>query len=184
VYFESSDYTEKAIEIAKSILDERGLNNPSDDILQQAKAYQSQIKEVQKDKFVEDIQSGDIFKTRALKQAFKGKDYCFIGQWLFWFIVGYGFFSGLGIGIGKGKWIDLIPFVEPIKSEWLFIIEIVFNIAIFGMFPVIFFIIYSLKLSPEKRKERGLFFLMPKYIFFIYVISLFLFVTIVVLPRL
>lgn len=184
VYFENSDYTEEAIEIARSILDERGLSNPSSEILQQAKNYQSQIKEAQKDKFAGKIQSRDIFRFGKLKQAFKEKDYCFIGKWLFWFIVGYGLYSGLGIGSGKGKWIELIPFAETIKSEWLFVLEVIFNIFILGIFPVIFFIIYSLKLSPKQRKERGLSLFMPKYIFFIYGISLFLFVALVILPRL
>jgi len=184
VYFENSDYTEEAIEIARSILDERGLSDPSSEILQQAKNYQSQIKEAQKNKFAGKIQSRDIFRFGKLKQAFKEKDYCFIGKWLFWFIVGYGLYSGLGIGSGKGKWIELIPFAETIKSEWLFMLEVIFNIFILGIFPVIFFIMYSLKLSPKQRKERGLSLLMPKYIFFIYGISLFLFVVLVILPRL
>lgn len=183
VHFESSNYTEKAIKCAKSILNKRGLSQPSNEILQQAKNYQSQIKEAQKDKFAEEIQSRDIFRFGKLKQAFKKKNYCLISKWLFWFIVGCGLYSGLGIGSGKGKWIELIPFVEEIKSEWLFVLEVIFNIAIFGIFPVTFFIVYSLKLSPEQRKERGLSLFMPKYIFFIYGISLFLFVALVILPR-
>lgn len=184
VYFESSDCAEEAIKIAKSVLDERGLNNPSREILQQAKNYQSQIKDAEKDKFTEKVQSGNIYRFGKLKQAFKEKDYCFIGKWIFWFIVGYGFYSGLGIGSGKGKWVELIPFVETIKSEWLFVLEVIFNISIFGILPVVFFIIYSLKLLPEQRKERGLSLFMPKHVFFIYAISLLLFVTLVILPRL
>ena len=176
VYFESSDYTEEAIKIAKSVLSERGLGQPSHGILQQAKNYQIEIKGQK--------ESGrDIFKEKKLKQAIKKRDYYFIGKWLFWFIAVYGVYSGLGVGSGKGKWIELVPFVETIKSEWLFIIEVILNISILGIFPVIFFIIYSLKLSPEQRKERGLSLFMPKYIFFIYVVSLFLFVALVILPR-
>lgn len=152
--------------------------------MQQAKNYQSQIKETQKDKFAEELQSRDIFRFGKLKQAFKKKNYCFIGKWIFWFIVSYGLSSGLGIGSGKEKWIELIPFVETIKSEWLFVLEVIFDIAIFGIFPLVLFIVYSLKLSPEQRKERGLSLFMPKYIFFIYGISLFLFVALVILPRL
>ncbi len=184
VYFESSDYNEEAIKIAKSILDKRGLGQPSDEILQQAKNYHSQLKESQKDQFAEKIQSRDVFRFGKLKQAFKEKNYYFIGKLSFWFVIGYGLYSGLSIGSGRGKWIELIPFAETIKSEWLFILEVVFNIAILGIFPIIFFIIYSLKLSQEQRKERRLSLLMPKYIFFIYGISLFLFFVLVILPRL
>lgn|GEM_PF-1075575 len=111
----------------------------------------------------------------------KKRDYFFIGKSSFWCIIGYGFYFGLSIGSGKGKRIELIPFA--LKSEWLFILEVVFNIATFGIFPLIFFIIYSLKLSPEQRKERRLSLLMPKYIFFIYGVSLFLFFVLVILPR-
>lgn len=188
VHFESSNYTEEAIKCAKLILDKRGLSQPPNEILQQAKNYQSKIEEVQKDTFAEEIHSGDIFRFGKLKRSFKDKNYCFIGKWLFWLIVGYGVYSGLDIGSGRGKWVELIPLVvidiETAKSEWLFVLEVIFNIAIFGIVPVLFFIVYSLKLSSEQRKEWRLSLFMPKYIFFIYGISLFLFVALVFLPRL
>ena len=96
---------------AKLILDKRGLSQPPNEILQQAKNYQSKIEEVQKDTFAEEIHSGDIFRFGKLKRSFKDKNYCFIGKWLFWLIVGYGVYSGLDIGSGRGKWVELIPLV-------------------------------------------------------------------------
>lgn len=171
VYFESSDYTEEAIEIAKSILDERRLSQPSSEILQQAKNYRIQIKELQKN-------DRDIFGEKKLKQSIKKRDYYFVGKWLFWCTIGYGIYSAV-FGIKE------MVVKRPLWPIWiLFVLEIIFAIAIFGIIPVIFFCIYNLKLSPEQRKERGLFLLMPKYVLFIYVISLFLFVALVILPTL
>jgi len=184
VYYEESNYTEEAVKIARSILDKRGLGQPSSEILQQGKNYHNQIKESQKDQFIEAIQSEDIFKFRELKQASKEKNYYFIGKWSFWCIIGYGVLSGLDIGGVKAKWTDLIPFHEIIKSGRLFILEVIFNIAILGIFSVVFFIKYSLNLSREQRKEQGLSLFMPKYIFFIYGISLLFLVVLVILPRL
>jgi len=171
VYFESSNYTEEAIKIAKSILAKRGLNQPSDDILQKAKDYQKQIKEIEEN-------NRDAFGEKKLKQAFKKRNYFFIGKWFFWFIVGYGIYSAL-IGIRE------MTTKQLLWPGWiLFILEVAFTIAIFGIIPVIFFIIYSLKLSPKQRKEKKLLLFMPKHIFFVYGISLLLFIIFVILPKL
>ncbi|MCG2791127.1 MAG: hypothetical protein ABIK21_05265 [bacterium] len=175
VYVDTSDYTAEGIQTAKNILEDRGITQPSPEVLENAKNASKQQKE-SLDGYL------DIFQSKKISKAIKKKDYFYIGTYIFWLIIGYGIFSGLSIGTGMGKWIELIPFAETIKSEWLFILEVVFNIAILGIFPVIFFIIYSLRLSPEQRKERRLFLLMPKYIFFIYGISLFLFLVLVIIP--
>jgi len=177
VYVDTSDYTAKGIRTAKKILESRGVTKPSSEVLENAKIISKQQKEnIDIDNYL------DIFQSKKISKAIKKKDYFYIVTYIFWFIIGYGLYSGLGIGHGKGKWIELIPFVETIKPEWLLILEVVFNIAILGIFPVIFFIIYSLRLSPEQRKERRLSLLMPKYIFFIYGISLFLFLVLVIIP--
>ncbi|MFQ3579199.1 MAG: hypothetical protein SNJ71_03540 [Bacteroidales bacterium] len=159
VYFESSNYQEEAIKVAKSILKERGLSQPTSEILQQAKNYQIRTKES-----LENIM--DTFDERKLKQAIRKKDYYFIGKWLFWIIIGSGIYSGV-LG-SKGNIVSVL-------------LEVIFTIAVFGIIPVIFFFIYSLKLSPEQRKERGLCLFMPKYIFFMYAISLLIFVAFVIL---
>jgi hypothetical protein len=177
VYVDTSDYTVKGIQTAKNILEYRGITQPSPEVLEEAKNASKQQKET-----LDVYNRFDIFQSKKISKAIKKKDYFYIGTYIFWFIIGYGLYSGLGIGHGKGKWIELIPFVETIKPEWLLILEVVFNIAILGIFPVIFFIIYSLRLSPEQRKERRLSLLMPKYIFFIYGISLFLFLVLVIIP--
>ena len=115
----------------------------------------------------------------------KKRNFSYVGKWLFGFIVGYGFYSALGISNGKGKWIHLIRSAEGIREEWLFILEVIFNIAIYGIIPVIFFIIYSLTLSTGQREKLGLSLLIPKYILIPYGISLFLFIVIIIiLPRL
>jgi hypothetical protein len=171
VYFENSDYTSEAIDVAKKVLDERGLSQPSDEILQLAKDYQTQLKESE-----ENIR--DIFGEKKLKQAFKKRDYFFIGKWLFWSIAGYGIYSAL-ISVKE------LVAKRPLWPGWiLFILEVAFTIALFGIIPIIFFFIYSLKLPPRERKEKGLTLFMPKYVFFIYGVSLFLFVVLVILPRL
>ena len=173
VYFESSDYRQEAIEIAESILDERGLSQPSDEILERAKNYQMQIKDSVEGDY--DVLGDNLAGGRRLTQAVKKKDYLFIGKWLFWGIIGYGIFSDLYITQGR--------VLE--RLGWMgFVLEIISTIAIFGIIPVIFFSIYSLKLSPRQRKERGLTLFMPKYVFFIYGISLLIFVSLVILPRL
>ena len=177
VYVDTSDYTAKGIQTAKNILENRGITQPSPEVLEEAKNASKQQKET-----LDAYNRFDIFQSKKISKAIKKKDYFYIGTYIFWFIIGYGLYSGLGIGHGKGKWIELIPFVETIKPEWLLILEVVFNIAILGIFPVIFFIIYSLKLSPGQRKERRLSLLMPKYIFFIYGISLFLVLFLVIKP--
>ena len=183
-YFDSTEYSEEAINIAKSILEERGLSNHSNEIMQKAKSYHGQVKESQKDNFSEVVQDGDIFRLGKLKQAFKGRNFSFIGKWLFGYIVGYGFYSALGFGNEKGKWIHLIRSAEEITKGWLFILEVIFNIAIFGTIPVIFFIIYSLTLSAGQREKLGLSLLIPKYILIPYGISLFLFIVLIIAPRL
>jgi hypothetical protein len=167
VYFESSDYTEEAIKIAKSILDERGLSNPSNEILQQAKNYETQIRESLKN-------DRDIFGEKKLKQAIKKRDYYFVGKYLFWFTIGYGIYSAL-FGIKE------MVVKRPLWPTWvLFLIEIVFTIAIFGIIPIVFFIVYSLRLSSKQRKGRGLFLFMPKYVLFVYGISLLLLVVLII----
>jgi hypothetical protein len=172
-YFESSDYTEEAIKAAKVILDERGLSNPSNEILQQAKNYQGQIKEAQEEESAKAIRSKGIFGFLKLALGIRNGNYCYLAKYAFWLVVCYGCYSGLNIGSGEGK---LVSLFGPIKSEFQFVLEVICFIAVFGTFPVIFFIIYSLKLSPEKRKEQGLSLLMPKPIFIIYGVSLFLFI--------
>ena len=174
-YVDTLDYTAEGIRTAKDILKSRGITQPSSEVIENAKTISKQQKES-----IEGYL--DIFQSKKISKAIKKKDYFYIGKYIFWFVISYGIFSGLTIGNGMRKWIEIIPYVETIKSEWLFILEIVFNIAIFGIFPVIFFIIYSLKLSSSQRKERGLSLFMPKYIFFIYGISLFLFLVFVIIP--
>jgi len=174
-YVDTLDYTAEGIRTAKDILKSRGITQPSSEVIENAKTISKQQKES-----IEGYL--DIFQSKKISKAIKKKDYFYIGKYIFWFVISYGIFSGLTIGNSMRKWIELIPYLETIKSEWLFILEIVFNIAIFGIFPVIFFIIYSLKLSSSQRKERGLSLFMPKYIFFIYGISLFLFLVFVIIP--
>lgn len=174
VYFESSDYKEEAIEIAKSILDERGLSQPSEEILQEAKKY----KETPARNY--DVFGDSIFKKGKLKQAVKKRDYLLIGKWLFWLVIIYGPLSIYRMGppaLSSNKML--------VQQIWLpiwiiYLLEIVSTIAIFGVIPVIFFFIYGLKLSPKQRKEKGLTLFMPKYVFFIYVVSLLIFVAFVV----
>lgn len=173
VYFESSNYRQEAIEIAKSILDERELSQPSDEILQRAKNYQMQIQDSVESDY--DVLGDNIVAGRRLTQAVKKKDYLFIGKWLFWGIIGYGIFSNLYIT--QGRVLERLGWMK-------FVFEIIFTIAIFGIIPVIFFFIYSLKLSPRQRKERRLTLFMPKYVIFIYGVSLLIFVSLVILPRL
>ena len=89
VYFESSEYKEEAIKIAKSVLEERGLSQPTDEILQRAKEY----RKAPASDFDEDLFGEKVFERGKLKGAFKRRDYLFIGKWLFWLVVGYGLFS-------------------------------------------------------------------------------------------
>jgi hypothetical protein len=170
-YLESSDYTEEAIKVAKSILDERGLSNPSNEILQQTENYQPQIEDEEKDECAKAIKSKDMFRFRKFMQALKEDDYGYVAKFSFWFVLCYSCYSGLTVGNGKGKFVSLFG---PLKSEYLLVIEVICSIAVFGIFPVIYFIIHSMKLSPDQRKQQGLSLLMPKYIFIIYGISLFL----------
>ena len=93
VYFESSEYREEAIKVAKSVLEERGLSQPTDEILQRAKEY----RKAPTSDFDEDLFGEKVFERGKLKGAVKRRDYLFIGKWLFWFVVGYGLFSAYGI---------------------------------------------------------------------------------------
>lgn len=165
VYFESLDYTQPAIEMAKTILVERGLESPSEELLKQANDYRIQLKENLEDR-------ADIFKDKKLEKAIKKRDYYFIGKWVFGFIIACGIYSGL-VSDGS-KWNDFAR--GELSYMGLSFMETTFWIAILGIFPIIFFIIYSLKLSPEQRKERGLSLFVPKYILFIYGISLLIFI--------
>ena len=176
VYFESSEYTEEAIKVAKSALSERGLSQPTDEILQRAKEY----RKAPASDFDEDLLGGNVFERGKLKRAVKKRDYFFIGKWLFWLVITYAFISALTIN----------PSFE-ISSQrtelpiWIIhIIEIIFSIAIFGLIPVIFFSVYSLRLSKDQRKEKGVTLLMPIYVFIIYGISLLIFIVLIILPRL
>jgi len=170
VYFESSVYTEEAIKVAKSVLEERGLSQPTDEILQKAKEY----RDAPASNF--DVLGDNLFEKGKLKQAVKKRDYLFIGKWLFWAVL----LSGI---------ISAIEGWNRVQHEWLppwmlFLLEIIFSVAMFGIIPVIFFIIYSLKLTKEERTEKGLTFLMPKHVFFFYGFSLIVFIVLVILPRL
>jgi len=178
VYFESSDYTEEAIKIAKSILDERGLSQPSEEILREAKKY----KKTPASDY--DVFGDSIFKKGKLKQAVKKRDYLFIGKWLFWFVIFYGVISVYRMGppalssnkiLAQQTWLPILI---------IYFLEIAFTIAIFGIIPILFFLIYSLRLSPEQRKEKGLTLFMPKYVFFTYGVSLLIFISLIILPRL
>ena len=172
-HFGSSDYTEEAIEVAKSILAERGLSNPSNDILQQVKAERHNESE-------KAIRSKDMFRVRKLKQAIKDHDYCYLAKYFFWFIVFYGCYSGFEANTGstKGKMVSLFG---PLKPEYSFLGQLICSIAVFGILPVIYFIAHSSKLSRGKRKEHGLSLFMPKYILIVYGISLLLLIVPIVL---
>jgi len=167
VYFESSEYTEEAIKVAKSTLEERGLRQPTDEILQKAKEYCN----TPADDFDGLGKKLNPYEWRKIKKAVKKRDYLFVGKWLFWSVLVGGIFHAI-----KG-W-------DSFRREWLppwmlFLLEIFFTIAIIGIIPVIFFFIYSFKLTKEQRKEKGLILFMPKYVFFIYGFSLFIFIVFV-----
>jgi len=177
VYFESSEYREEAIKVAKSVLEERGLSQPTDEILQRAKEY----RKAPTSDFDEDLFGEKVFERGKLKGAVKRRDYLFIGKWLFWFVVGYGLFSAYGI---------VPPYLKPGENIAertgfsvfsAFLLEISFSIAIFGLIPVIFFGIYSLTLASEQRKEKGLNLFMPWYVFIIYGISVLIFIVLIML---
>lgn len=176
VYFKSSEYTEEAIKVAKSVLDERGLSQPSEEILQEAKKY----KETPASDY--DVFGDSLFEKGKLKQAVKKRNYLFIGKWLFWLVIFYGVISVYRMGppaLSSNKILD--------QQTWLpiliiYFLEVAFTISIFGIIPVLFFLIYSLRLSPEQRKQKVLSLFMPKYVFFTYVVSLLIFVALVVLP--
>lgn len=170
VYFESSEYTEEAIKVAKSVLEERGLSQPTDEILKKAKEYRDNPA----DDF--DVLGENVFERGKLKKAVKKRDYLFVGKWLFWIVLLMGIF-------------DAIRGWDSVRREWLppwmlFLLEIFFTVAIFGIIPVIFFVIYSLKLTKEERRKKGLNFLMPRYVFFFYGFSLIVFIVLVILQRL
>jgi len=172
----NSDYTAEAKKIAREILSIRGLNEHSVEMKEKHPPNQ-------KEENIVTQKSIDIFKFEKLKESWKGKKWNYIGQWLFWYIVLYGVFSGLSVGSGKKKFVHLLYYWSDITTGWLFVLEVAFNIAIFGMFPVIFLIILSAKLSSQQRKEQKLSFFMPKYIFFTYTISIILFVLLVFIAR-
>ena len=177
VYFESSDYTNEAIEFARSVLSERGLSHPPEEILQQAKDFYDHKQESK-------INDEGFYKEKKLKKAIIKRDYFFIGKWLFWFFIIQSFYTAVRGGVEKG-WVELLPIyeVELISEKWLFVMGVAFNFAILGIIPVAFFLIHSLKLSSEQRKEQGLSLFMPKYVLFVYCIALFLFVALII-PRL
>ncbi len=164
VFFDHSEYTEEALNIAKVVLAEKGLDKPSEELLQKVKEY----RETPADEF-DDFGKG-LPKQKEIRDAIKKKDYLFIGKWLFWLVVAqalYSQFNQVGeINIGS------------------LALEIIFNIALFGIIPVIFFFVYSMRLSKEQRKEKKLSLFMPKYVLFMYVISLLIFFVLVILPRL
>lgn len=177
VYFESSEYTEEAIKIAKSVLEERGLSQPTDEILQRAKEY----RKAPASDFDEDLFGEKVFERGKLKGAFKRRDYLFIGKWLFWLVVGYGLFSAYNIGPPYLITGESIAERTGFSVFLIFLLEISFSIAIFGLIPVIFFCAYSLRLSKEKRKEKGLTLLMPIYVFIIYGISVLISIVLIIL---
>ncbi len=102
-------------------------------------------------------------------------DYYLIGKWSFWCVVGYGFYRAL-TGI-KGAAAS-----RPLWPGWLlFIMDVALHIALFGMIPVILFVIGGLKLPPKQRTERKMMLFMPKPIVFIYTLSLLLLIALVIM---
>jgi len=170
VYFESSEYTEEAIQVAKSELAERGLSQPSEETLQKAKEY---IETPAKD--FDGLRDG--IKKGALKEAVKKRDYFFIGEWLFGMVIFYALYSVFQMGMKNLGSSSVIDSPTWLPTWMLFPLEFIFNIAIFGLIPVIFFCIYSLRLSKKQRKEKKLVLFMPKYVFFVYGISLLIFLS-------
>lgn len=170
VYFEHEDYEPTAIEAAKSILKERGLEHPSEEIMLKTKEYRESSPS-NYDGFGE-----NLFERGKLKKAFLLKDYLFVGKWLFWAIL-------------LGGIVNAIRGYDSITHDWLptwvlFLIDVIFTVALFGIIPVVFFVIYSLKLTKEQRRKKNLVLLMPTYVFILYGISLIAFIALVVLPRL
>jgi hypothetical protein len=168
VYFESSEYREEAIKVAKSVLEERGLTQPTDEILQRAKEY----RKAPASDFDEDFLGKDVFKKGSLKRAVKKRDYFFIGKWLFWVVIANGFYTAFRINSS----FEISSQRTGLPIWILQIFEIISTIAIFGLIPVIFFVVYSLRLSKEQRAEKRLTLLMPMYVLIIYGISLLIFI--------
>ncbi len=168
VYFESSEYREEAIKVAKSVLEERGLSQPTDEILQRAKEY----RKAPASDFDEDLLGKDVFKKGSLKRAVKKRDYFFIGKWLFWVVIANGFYTAFRINSS----FEISSQRSGLPIWILQIFEIISTIAIFGLIPVIFFVVYSLRLSKEQRAEKRLTLLMPMYVLIIYGISLLIFI--------
>ena len=164
-YLDSEEYTEKAIKTAKSVLKARGLEEPSEEILKKTKEY----KETPASEFMT-IGSG-IHETYKLKRAIKRRDYFFIGKWLIWLAVGFGIYSIFRMNLDN---VQSITQRTGFPIWAIYLLEFCFNIAILGLVPFFFFIVYSLRLSKEKRMERKLTFLMPIYYLIIYGISLFI----------
>jgi len=175
VYFESSDYTEEAIKVAKSVLEERGLGKPSEDTLQKVKEYRESPANDS------DLFGERIFDKGKLKAAYKRRDYLFIGKWLFWLVVGYGLFSAYRMGPPYLRTGESIAERMGFSVFLSFLLEISLSIAILGLIPIIFFCIYSLTLSSEQRKEKGLILLMPWYVLIIYVISVLISIVLIIL---
>lgn len=159
----SIDRKEYEKEIYILLLEEAGrreFGKNENEILQKARTYKDRIEKIREKR-------KDVFGTHKLKQAFKKKDYYSIGKLLFSIVIFYSFLSGITTG-----------------SSSLMLLEIIFTIAIFGIIPVIFFLVYSFKLSSTERKKRNLSLFMPKYVFFTYLISLFISFIFIILPRL
>lgn len=174
VYFEYADYTEEAIQLAKSILIDRGLNQPSEEMIQKVKEYiETPVSEFD---FLDDKKEENIFKKGNFRDAVKKKDYYLFGKLLFWLVVVYAFTS---------VFLHEMNYLSPEKKlpenygilEWFInnLIEIVFTITIFGLIPIIFLIFHSLKLSKKQRKEKRLVLFLPSYILIIYGISIIIF---------
>lgn len=168
VHYEHSEYTNEAINAANSILEERGLSKPSEELLQQAKRYRTQIEASEKD-------PPYLIAEKKFKRALNKTDYFFLGRWSFWCVVGYGFYSAfIGLKVAVAN--------LPSWPVWLlFILDAAFKIGLFGIIPVILFIIGGLKLSPQQRKERKMILFMPKSFVFIYGLALLLFLSLVIM---
>jgi len=118
----------------------------------------------------ERLQRGRKVKKRSLTVA----------KYLFWLVLFYGCYTGLQASAGRtsGKMVALFG---PLKPGYSFLMQLICSITVFGIFPVIYFIVYSSKLSSNERRSQGLSLFMPKHILIIYVISLFLLVLLFVL---
>ena len=156
------DYTMEAIEVAKEILLSRGIAQPSNEVIEEAKTI-----ELKKQEYIES--NSDKF-VKKLKIAIKTRNLYPLASFMFNSIIVFSLFSSLMSMLANKDKYNILGIII------YYILAILENIAILGIIPIVLFL-----LNRNIEKKQNHIFKIPASIFALYCFSLTILLFIIVI---